>query len=86
MSANLENSAVAIRLKKLVFIPITKKGNAKQCSNYWTIELTSHATKVILKILQARFQQYVNQELSDVQAGLEKAEEPEIKLPTSIGS
>ena len=73
MPANLENSAVAIRLKKLVFIPITKKGNAKQCSNYWTIELTSHATKVILKILQARFQQYVNQELSDVQAGFRKS-------------
>ena len=69
-----------------VFIPIPKKGNAKECSNYCTIALFSHASKVILKILQARLQQYMNHELPDVQAGLEKAEEPEIKLPTSKGS
>ena len=62
------------------------KGNAKECSNYHTIALISHASKVMLKILQARLQQYVNRELPDVQAGLEKAEEPEIKLPTSTGS
>ena len=72
--------------KGSVFIPIPKKGNAKECSNYHTIALISHASKLMLKILQARLQQYVNRELSDVQAGLEKAEEPEIKLPTSTGS
>ena len=72
--------------KRSVFIPIPKTGNAKECSNYHTIELISHASKVMLKILQARLQQYVNHELPDVQAGLEKAEEPEIKLPTSAGS
>ena len=69
-----------------VFIPIPKKGNAKGCSNYHTIALISHASKVMLKILQARLQQYVNCELPDVQSDLEEAEEPEIKLPTSIGS
>ena len=66
-----------------VCIPVPKKGNAKECSNYRTIALISHASKVMLKILQARLQQYMNHELSDVQAVLEKAEEPEIKLPTS---
>ena len=55
-----------------VFIPIPKKGNVKECSNYCTIALISHASKVILKILQARLQQYVNHELPDVQAGLRK--------------
>ena len=55
-----------------VFISIPKKGNAKDCSNYHTIALISHASKVMLKILQARFQQYMNQELSDVQAGFRK--------------
>ena len=72
--------------KRSVFIPIPKKGNAKACSNYCTIALISHASKVMLKILQARLQQYMNRELSDVQLVLEKAEEPEIKLPTSTGS
>ena len=70
----------------LFFIPIPKKGNAKECSNYHTIAVISHAIKVMLKILQARLQQYVNRELPDVQAQLEKAEEPEIKLPTFTGS
>ncbi|MES8371397.1 hypothetical protein U6J68_12645, partial [Cutibacterium acnes] len=65
---------------------ISKKGNAKVCSNYRTIALISHASKVMLKILQAGLQQYMNRELPDVQAGLEKAEEPDIKLPTSAGS
>ena len=70
-----------------VFIPIPKKGNAKECSNYCTTALISHASKVMLKILQARLQQYVNRELPDVQAGFRKGlEEPEIKLPTSTGS
>ena len=72
MPANLENSAVATGLEKSVFIPIPKKGNAKECSNYCTIALISHASKVMLKILQARLQQYVNCELSDVQAGFRK--------------
>ena len=58
--------------KRLVFIPIPKKGNAKECSNYRTIALISHASKVMLKILQARLQQYVNRELPDVQAGFRK--------------
>ena len=86
MPANLENSAVAIRLERSVFIPIPKKGNARECSNYCTIVLISLTSKVMLKILQARLQQYMNHELPDVQAGLEMAEEPEIKLPTSAGS
>ena len=58
--------------KKSAFIPITKKGNAKECSNYCTIALISHSSKVMLKILQARLQQYVNSELPDVQGGLRK--------------
>ena len=62
------------------------KGNAKECSNYHTIALISHTSKVILKILQARLQQYVNGELPMFKLDLEKAEEPEIKLPTSTGS
>ena len=86
--------------KRLLFIPIPKKGNAKESLNYCTIALISHTSKVMLKILQARLQQYVNHELADVQArfrkskgtrdqiviiklDLEKAKEPEIKLPTS---
>ena len=72
--------------KKSVFIPIPKKGNAKECSDYHTIALILHASKVMLKILQARLQQYVNCELPEVLSGLVKAEEPEIKLPTSVGS
>ena len=58
--------------KRSVFIPIPKKGNAKECSNYHSIALISHASKVMLKILQARLQQYVNRELPDVQAGFRK--------------
>ena len=58
--------------KRLVFIPIPKKGNDKECSNYHTVALISHASKVILKILQARLQQYVNHELPDIQAGFRK--------------
>ena len=69
MPANVENSAVATGLRKVSFHPIPKKGNAKECSNYRTIALISHASKVMLKILQARLQQYMNHELPDVQAG-----------------
>ena len=72
MPANLENSAVATGWKCSVFIPIPKKGNAKVCSNYHTIALISHASKVMLKILQARLYQYVNWKLPDVQAGFRK--------------
>ena len=72
MPANLENSAVATGLEKDSFHPIPKKGNAKECSNYRTGALISHASKVMLKILQARLQQYVSQELPDVQAGFIK--------------
>ena len=72
MPANLENSEVATGLEKSVFIPISKKGNAKECSNYRTIALISHANKVMLKILQARLQQYMNHELPNVQAGFRK--------------
>ena len=72
MPANLENSAVATGLEKVGFIPISKKGNAKECSNYHTIALISHTSKVMLKSLQARLQQYVNQELPDVQAGFRR--------------
>ena len=73
-------------LSKNNAIPIQKKGNAKECSNYHTISLISHASKAMLKILQARLQHYVTQELPDVQVGFEKAEEPEIKLATYVGS
>ena len=73
MPANLENSAVATGQKKRsVFIPVPKIGNANECSNYHTVALISHASKVMLKILQARLQQYVNRELPDVQAGFRK--------------
>ena len=72
MPANLENSAVATGLEKVSFHSNSKKGNAKECSNYRTIALISHASKVMLKILQARLQQYVNHKLPDVQAGFRK--------------
>ena len=86
MPANLENSVVVTGLEKVSFHSNPKERQCKECSNYCTIALISHASKVILKILQARLQQYMNHELTDVQSGLEKAEEPEIKLPTSAGS
>ena len=70
--------------KRSVCIPIPKKGNAKECSNYRTIALISQASKVMLKILQARLQQYINRELPDIQAGFRNEEELEIKLPTSV--
>ena len=72
MTANLENSAVAADWKRSVFIPIPKKGNAKECSNYRTIALISHTNKEMFKILQARLQQYMNCEHPDVQAGFRK--------------
>ena len=86
MPANLENSAVATGLEKVSFHSNPKE---RQCQSM--IKLPHNCThltasKIMLKILQARLQQYVNHELPDVQAGLEKAEEPEIKLPTSVAS
>ena len=72
MPPNLENSAVAPGWKRSVIIPIPKKGNAEEWSNYRIIALISHASKGMLKILQARLQQYVNGELPDVQAGFRK--------------
>ena len=83
MPAHLENSAVSTGLEKSVFIPIPKKGNAKKCSNNHTVAFISHASKIMLKILQARLQQLVNFQMFKLV--LEKAEEPEIKLPTSAG-
>ena len=72
--------------KRSVFIPVPKKGNAKECSDYYIIALISHASKVMLKILQARLHQYVNHELPDVQDGFRKGRGTEIKLQASIGS
>ena len=86
MAANLKNSAVPAGLEHVSFVTIPRKGNAKECSNYHTIALISHTSKVMLKILQARLQQYMKRELPDVQVDLEEAEEPEIKLSTSNGS
>ena len=98
MPAKLENSAVATGLEKGSLIPIPKKGNVKECSNYCIIVLISHASKVMLKILQARLQQYMNCEYSCSRCSSwiqkfqmfkldsEKSEEPEIKLPTYLGS
>ena len=70
-ASKLENSAVATGLGKVIFIPISKKGNAEECSNYHTIVLIAHASKAMLKILQARLQQYVNR-VQHVQAGFRK--------------
>ena len=86
MPGNLENSAVATGLEKISFHSNPKKGNVKECSNYRTIELMSHASKVMLKILQARLQQYITVNFQMFKLVLEKAEEPEIKLPTSARS
>ena len=83
MPENLENSAAITGLGKVSFHSNPKKGNAKECSNYCTIALISHTSKVMPKILQARLQQHVKLELPDVQAGFRKGEEPVIKLPTS---
>ena len=77
MPANLESLAVAKGLEKLVFTPILKKSSAKECSYYHTIALISHASKVRLKILQAKLQQYMNWELPMFNLDLKKAEEPD---------
>ena len=72
--------------EKSVFIPIPKKGNPKECSNYHIVALISHASKVKLNILQTRYQEFVNSELPDVQAGFRRGSEPEIKLSNFVGS
>ena len=84
MPANLENSEVETGMEKVSFHSIPRKGNAKGCSEYRTFALISHASKVMLKILQARLQQYMNSLMFKLVLG--KAEEPEIKLLTSTGS
>ena len=85
MPVNLENSAEATGLEKVSFNSNSKEGRAKECSNYCTIGLIAHASKVMLKILQARFQQYVNCEFPDVPAGFRKGRGTEIELPTPAG-
>ena len=86
MPANLENSAMATGLEKVSFIPIPKKGNAKECSNYCTTALISHTSKVMLKILQASFNSMSTVNFQMFKLDLEEEEEAEIKLSTSDGS
>ena len=86
MPANLENSAVATGQEKVSFHSNPKQGNAKECSNYCTIALISHSRKVMLKILQARIQKYVNRELPNVQAGFRKGRGTRDQIATSAGS
>ena len=80
-----ENQQLPQDWKRSVFIPIPKKGNAKECSNYHTIVLISHTSKVMLKILQARLQQYMNHELPDVQAGFRKGRETRDQIANTFG-
>ena len=80
MPANLEKSAVATGLEKVSFHSLPKKGNAKECPNYHTTALISHASKVMLKILQVNLQQHVNQELPNVQAGFRKGRETRAQI------
>ena len=86
MPANLENSAVITGLEKVSFHSNPQERQCQRCLNYHTVALISHASTVMLRILHARFQQYLNQELPDIELDFEKAEEPEVKLPASIGS
>ena len=84
LPANLENSAVVTDWKRSVFFPIPKKGNPKECPNYHTIVLILHTSKVMLKILQVRLQQYVNFQMYKLD--IEKVEKPEVKLLAFAGS
>ena len=86
MSANLENSAVATGLENVSFHSNPNKHNAKECSNYHTIVPISHASKIMLKILQARLQQYVNRELADVQTGFRKGRGTRDQIANIAGS
>ena len=81
MPTNMENSAGATGLEKVSFIPIPEKGSVKECSNYHTVALISHSSKVMLKIFQARLQQYMNHELPDVQAGFRKGRGTRDQIP-----
>ena len=80
MPADLENTAEPTGLEKVSIHPISKKGSIKECSNYWAIEVTSHASKIMPQILPARLQQYLNQELPDVQAGFRKGRGTRIQI------
>ena len=84
--ANLENSAMATGLEKVGFHSNPEERNAKECSNYCTTVLISLGRKIMLKILQARLQQYMNEKFQMYKLDLEKADEPEIKLPTFVRS
>ena len=86
MVTNLENSEAALELEKISFYSNPKYQNTKKCSNYHTIVFISYASKVMLKILQAKLQEYSKQELSDLQAAFRKGRAPETKLPTFVGS
>jgi len=86
MPANLENTAVITGLEKVSFHSNPQERQCQRCLNYHTVALISHASTVMLRILHARFQQCLNQELPDIELDFEKAEEPEVKLPASIGS
>ena len=86
MPANLENLTVATGLEKVSFHSNPKERQCQECSNYRTIVLISHTSKVMLKILQARLQQYMNQEIPDVKTGFRKVRGTRDKLPTSAGS
>ena len=83
---NMLSEGLKVCFNLAVFIPILKKGNAKECSNYRTIVLISHTSKVMLKILKAKLQQYMNRELPDVQVGFRKDRGTRDQFPTSIGS
>ena len=85
MSAYLEDSALATGLEKVNPHPNPKKGSTKECANHWTVALISHTSKVMLKILCARLQHYVNKELPDVQTGFRKGRRTRDKLPTFAG-
>ena len=86
MPANLENSAVATGLETATFIPIPKKGNARECSNYHTMALSSHTSKVMLKILQAGLQEYMSCEYPDVQAGFRNGRGTRDQIANILGS
>ena len=86
MPANLENSAVATGLEKVSFHSNPKEGNAKECLDYHTIAIISHASKEMLKILQARLQQYMNHELPDIKAGFRKSRRTRDEIPKSVRS
>ena len=81
ISSHLKYTELTQTWKRSVFIPTPKKGSAKECSNYWTIVLLSHASKVLLKILQARLQPYMNQELPNIQAGFRKGRGTRDQIP-----